>query len=102
MKNIGGADNILLMTPAISIDLLHSVCKAANIHIYSKNDYDFVATDGNFMGIHSAAGGMKTVPLPEKVKKAVDFFTGEVVAENTDKLEVMLQDDETKILQFEF
>lgn len=102
VKNIGGADNILLMTPGISIDLLHSICKAANIHIYSTNGYDFVATDGNFMGIHSAAGGVKRVPLPEKVKKAVDFFTGEVVARDTDKLEVMLQDDETKILQFEF
>ena len=54
------------------------------------------------MGIHSAVGGIKSIPLPEKVKKAVDFITGEVVAENTDKLEVVLQDDETKILQFEF
>lgn len=102
VKNIGGAENILLMTPGISTDLLHSVCKAANIHIYSTNGYDFVATDGNFMGIHSAAGGVKIVPLPEKVKKAVDFFTGEVVAENTDELKITLQDDETKILQFEF
>lgn len=102
VKNVNGAENIVLLTGDFSADLLRSICKEKNIHIYSGNGYDFVATDGNFMGIHSAVGGVKSIPLPEKVKKAVDFITGEVVAENTDKLEVVLQDDETKILQFEF
>ena len=102
VKNVGGADSVVVLTSDFSAELLRSICKAKNIHVYSDNGYDFVMTDGNFLGIHSAAGGAKVIPLPEKVKKAVDFITGEVVAENAKVLKIQLRDDETRIFKFEF
>ena len=102
VKEVNGSHSIVMFTPDFSAELLRSVCKARNIHIYAENGSDFVMTDGNFLGIHSAAGGKKRIPLPEKVKRAVDHFTGETVARNSNMLEVMLKDDQTRIFRLEF
>lgn len=102
VKKVGDSYSVVVLGPDFSGDLLRSVCKAKNIHIYSDNGYDFVATDGNFLSIHSAAGGRKRVPLPEKVKQAVDFFSGKVVARNTNVLDVVIRDDETLVLRLEY
>ena len=99
VKKVGNSYSLFCAAPQISPALLRSLCKARGVHVFVNNDWDFVATDGNFMSIHSAAGGKKTVALPEKVAKAVDWFTGRTAAENTDRLELTLRDDETVILR---
>jgi len=42
------------------------------------------------------------VNLPEKIVKAVDWFTGKVLAENTNTLKLRLRDDETVVLKLEY
>lgn len=99
VKKVGDSYSIYCAAPSISPELLRSICKAQKVHVYTDKSYDIVASDGNFLGIHSAAGGVKTVRLPEKVLRAVDWFTGEVLAENSDTLKINLRDDETVIMQ---
>jgi hypothetical protein len=99
VKKIGDSYSLFCAAPQLSPALLRSICKARGVHVFVDNDHDFVATDGNFLGLHSASGELKTVRLPEKVAKAVDHFTGRTVAENTDTLKIQLKDDETVILR---
>ncbi len=102
IKEYGGATSVFCGTSDFSAELLRSICNACNIHVFSQNGYDFVASDGNFLSIHSGAGGMKKIPLPEKVRRAVDHFTGEVVAVDADVLNIPLRDDETRVFRLEY
>jgi len=102
VKKVGDSYSVYCAAPDFSAGLLRSICRAKNIHCFVDNGYDFVATDGNFLSIHSGAGGVKTVKLPEKIVRAVDWFTGKVLAENTDELKIPLRDDETVVLKLEY
>ena len=66
------------------------------------NNYDFVATDGNYLSIHSGMSGKKSIALPEKVRKVYDVFKEKVIAENVDKIEVDIDDNETAIFKLEY
>lgn len=102
VKKVGDSYSVYCAAPDFSAGLLRSICRAKQVHCFVDNGYDFVATDGNFLSIHSGAGGMKTVNLPEKIVKAVDWFTGKVLAENTNTLKLRLRDDETVVLKLEY
>ena len=102
IKEYGGATSVFCGTSDFSAELLRSICQACKIHVFSQNGYDFVASEGNFLSIHSGVGGMKIIPLPEKVRRAVDHFTGEVVAADADVLNIPLRDDETRVFRLEY
>ena len=102
VKEYKGATSILCNTPDFSAALLRALCKAVKIHVFAENNSDFVASDGNYLSVHSAAGGEKVIPLPEKIRTATDIFTGETVAGDTDVLKVPLQDDETRVFKLDY
>ena len=64
--------------------LLRAIAREAGAHVYTESG-DSLYTDGQYLALHAASDGTKTVRLPD-VRRVVDAVTGELIAERTDTI----------------
>ena len=76
--------------------VLRGVARYAGVHIYDDAG-DVVYATRNLLAIHSAAGGTRSLSLPEKVEVMYDLFEDRLAAEDTNHFEVVLKPASTTL-----
>ncbi|MBE6398808.1 MAG: hypothetical protein E7041_01560 [Lentisphaerae bacterium] len=102
VKKVRGATGIYAALPAVPAQFVRNVYRAAGVHTYTDNEYDFVNTDGHYLSVHSGVGGEKIIRLPEKVARIINVHSGKVVAEHTDVLKFVLRANGTEIFLMQY
>ena len=98
-KNFGHYETVLGAVGNLTPALVREFCRSKGVHVYVDNDYDFVATEGNYLSVHSGAGGKKQVLLPEKIAGLRNVESGEVLPVNGKVAIIPLVDDETAVFE---
>ena len=65
----------------VPVPLLRNIAREAGAHVYIDGD-DSLYTDGQYLAVHTASDGTKTIQLPA-ARRVVDVIAGETIAENT-------------------
>ncbi|MBQ9804235.1 MAG: hypothetical protein IJW35_05255, partial [Lentisphaeria bacterium] len=102
VKKVRGATGIYAALPAVPAQFVRNVYRAAGVHTYTDNEYDFVNTDGHYLSVHSGVGGEKVIRLPEKVARIINVHSCKVVAEHTDVLKFKLRANGTEIFLMQY
>ncbi len=90
VKELGSWRSVFAPKPNLSANLLRNIAQEAGVHIYSSVEEPLWA-NSHFIAIHSAHSGKRTINLPRKVARVIELFSGEVVANNTDRFEVEVE-----------
>lgn len=84
----------------LDVDLLRNLCKAAGVHIYSESNNDVIYSNANYVALHSAVGGKKTIKL-DGTYAVYDEFSGKYVSYGTDTIEFDLLSNDTVLFRLE-
>jgi hypothetical protein len=97
IKEQDGYTSIYCGSKHISCDMVKEFARYAGCHIYSETD-DVVYANKNYVTVHAASSGVKTIHLPEK-RDVVDVYDGTVAATNADTFCVDLRRGETRMFR---
>ena len=98
VKKIGKGTSIYMAAPVPPSKMLTNIFREAGVHIYSETQ-DLINANERFVAFCNRSGeGDKTLRLPS-VSKIEDAFTGEVLAQRTNKLNFTAKDGETLIFK---
>lgn len=95
--DIGGARVVYCASVRASVALMRNVARAAAAHVYIESG-DSVYTDGQYLAVHAASDGDKTVVLPRPTRIA-DIRSGEVLEEYADRVTRTMKRGETWFLE---
>lgn len=84
----------------LDVDLLRNLCKAAGVHIYSESNNDVIYSNANYVALHSAVGGKKTIKL-DGTYAVYDEFAGKYVSYGTDTIEFTHVSNDTVLFRLE-
>ncbi len=79
--------------------LMRNLARAAGVHVWLDTD-DALYTDGQYVGIHAATEGTKTLTLPGRFH-VLDAITGQHVASNGRTVSLPMRRAETVLLRLE-
>jgi hypothetical protein len=96
-KDVRGAHVAYCASVNVPADLLRNIARAAGVHVYIASG-DSVYTDGQYLAVHAASDGEKTVTLPE-ARRIVDVRSGEVLARHADRVKRTMKLGETLFLE---
>lgn len=82
-KKTGGAKDVFWGGNVMPIAMFRKYAQEAGVHIYCDSD-DVLFAGFGYITFHAAFPGKKVIRLPEK-STVRDLFSGEVLAENTDR-----------------
>lgn len=93
----GGWTAIYSGVSVLPVSWYREIARYAGVHIYEESGATFYAS-ASFLTVSVDKGGLQTItlPHPQQVRNA---FTGEVLAENTARVELALGDKESVVLQ---
>jgi hypothetical protein len=97
VKEQDGYTGIYCGSKYLSCDVIKEIARFAGCHIYSETD-DVVYVNPNYITIHAASSGTKTICLPEK-RTVMDAYNGTLYGENADMFRVELLKGETKMFR---
>jgi hypothetical protein len=83
-----GARVILCLTPVVPAAILRNAARMAGCHIWLDSD-DIVYAGEPFIGLHTAAAGVKKVRLPAE-RAVVDVFAGRMISPGCKEFSVRL------------
>ncbi len=86
--------SIYSAAPNLPAPILRGICRYAGVHLYSEQGDVLYATP-QLLAVHSQAGGKRVYKLPHPVEVVHELFDDQIVAENTDTIEVNLSPSST-------
>jgi hypothetical protein len=95
-KTVDGVPTLYCAAPAVAPELLRELARSAGAHIYCETG-DGIYTDGEYLAIHTAKSGDKTLCLPVP-RRWTDVVTGQCLAESTDALTRFMNQGETLLV----
>ncbi len=98
MKDMGDWTSIYAATPCLSTDVYRNILKMADIHAYSENKSDIIWTNSAYVGVHSAASGMKKIYLPDNYA-VYDVFEEKYISMNTNVIEYYNKVNDTHLFR---
>ena len=101
VKDMGGWTSVFVGSKVVPSDLIRNIARATGVHIYNDAN-DVLYANNDFVAIHPAEEGQRTIRLPRAAKKVIEVFDGAVVAENADRFTVTLEFATTKVYRTEF
>jgi len=100
VKDMGSWTSIFVGSKAIASDLIRNVARAHGVHVYNDANDVFYANN-DFVAIHPAEEGPRTIRLPKRARKVTEVFDKTLVAEDADKFTVDLPFGTTKLYRTE-
>ena len=97
IKEQDGYTSIYCGSKYLSCDAIKEFARYAGCHIYSETD-DVLYANKNYITIHAATSGNKTIRLPEK-RDVVDAYDGTRIASGTDSFRVEMLKGETRMFR---
>ena len=97
IKEQDGYTSIYCGSKILSCNAIKEFARFAGCHIYSETD-DVVYANRNYVTIHGAFSGTKTIRLPEK-RDVVDAYEGTLIATDTDTFCVDMLRGETRMFR---
>jgi len=94
-KAINGWTSVCCSAPHLRDNLIRQLARHAGCHVYLDTP-DPVFVDGDFVCIHAASDGSKTLTLPRQAD-VIDALTDQVVASNTLRLSIPMRRDESRL-----
>ena len=82
--------------PNLPASLLREIARWAGVHIYSDAG-DVLYANKSLVGVHTLAGGARTIKLPRTAAAVVDVFSGKTIARDTAGIEVVLEPRSTSL-----
>jgi hypothetical protein len=79
--------------------LIRSLARSAGVHVWLESD-DALYTDGQFLGVHAAADGEKTIRLPRK-SKVLDAISGQPRTADGQTIRLQMKRAETVLLKLD-
>lgn len=98
LKNMGDWTSIYCMTPQLSTELYRNLLKFAGSHIYSDDRSDIIWSNSAYVGVHSVAGGQKTIYLPDHYA-VYDVFEDKCVSMDTDVIEYVNKPNDSHLFR---
>ena len=86
--------------PNLPAPVLRGIARAAGVHIYSDAG-DVLYANRSLVGVHSPAGGKRTIRLPRRARAVIDLFTGEIVGRDTAEIGLTLPPRSTSLFRIE-
>jgi len=77
---------------------VRALAQAAGVFFYADEQMP-VAANARYLAVHVKGGGRKVLRLRSKCAKVVDAFSGQTLAENTDRFEVDLASPDTRLFE---
>lgn len=101
-RDFGSWKSVYSAAPIMPAALLRNVARYAGVHLYVPPGVVCNA-NGPFLLIHQGYGGLNPLPvqLPVVATRITDLYTGEIVAENTDTLQLPADTARTWLLRIE-
>lgn len=96
-KDLGKRKSVYSSAPMLHPNLLRNILENAGVHIYSKGN-DLIYANDTYVACSAYEAGNRLVMLPQKAT-VKDALTGDVVAENTDRITFEAQQYETRIFK---
>jgi len=93
-----GWRSVYIASPAAPAEFLRRLAREAGVWLYEESG-DTIMGGGDFLGIHAASDGRKSLLLPEKAA-ALDVMTGAAIPSN-DRLEFPMKRGETRMFWLE-
>ena len=105
MKDFGTWKSVFLGTPGILyVPVLRGLANLAGVHLYPPASLwpsydDGIAASKDFLALHAAGDGIRTLVFPETQAEIRDVFTGQVLATNTDTVSLPVSFANTYLLR---
>ena len=80
--------------------MIHSYLLKAGYDLYLDTDDVFYANK-RFIAVHATCEGRKEICLPKTVRRVTDAYSDELVAENTNKVDLDISFGHTRMLRLE-
>ena len=102
IKDHGNYRTVYLGLPVWTPELLRGLALLGKVHVYSKDAPTYVLRAGNgHILLHSANAVTANLKLPRKAARIVDVVTGNVVASDTDSVQVPVAKRNSRYLRIE-
>jgi len=101
VKDMGEWASVFVGSKVIASDLLRNIARSHGVHIYNDAN-DVLYANNDFLAIHPAEEGERTIRLPRAAKKVTEVFDNKVVAKKTATFTVNLEYCRTKLYRTEF
>ena len=89
VKEFPAWKSVYSAAPNLPAPVLRGLARYAGVHIYNEAG-DVIYATPDLLAVHTAAGGERTLALPEKVEMVYDLFSRAPVAEDTAQFQVTL------------
>lgn len=99
VKRMDGWTSVYSGAMQLPQGLMRNLAREAGVHIWLATD-DALYTDGQYVGVHAATAGTKTVALPGRFK-VVNAITGQPVPGDGSTVTVSMKQAETVLLRLE-
>ncbi|MCL4193542.1 MAG: hypothetical protein KJZ87_17530, partial [Thermoguttaceae bacterium] len=99
VKKAAGWTSIYSSAMPLAPGLMRNIARSAGVHVWLESD-DALYTDGQFAGIHAAAGGAKTLHLPGDYD-VFEAVSGKRLATCVREVSVPMKRAETVVLRLE-
>jgi hypothetical protein len=93
-KIVDGVPVVYCAPVAMPIPLWRNIARECGAHIWLDSG-DGIYTDGQYLAIHAAADGTKTVRVPGPPRSVENLVTGEKLAESTNAITLEMKMGET-------
>jgi len=100
-KELPAWRSVYSAAPNLPADVLRAIARWAGVHIYS-DDGDVFYANRSFLGVHTLAGGERTIRLPRRVPGVADLLAGKVIARDTAEIRVVLEPRSTALYRIAF
>ena len=98
VKAMGDWISVYSAAPCLDVQLLRNLMKFAGCHSYSDNPADIIYSSSNYVALHSAAAGEKTIQLPGNFS-VYDVFQEKFISMNTNQINYYHQENDTHIFR---
>ena len=98
IRDMDGWTSVYSAAPCLDVALLRNLMKLAGCHCYSENSGDIVYTSQNYVSLHSATAGNKTIQLPGNYS-VYDVFAGEFLSMDTNQITYYHEANDTHIFR---
>jgi hypothetical protein len=96
LKTFPSWNSLYSAAPNLPAPVLRGVARFAGVHIYSGAG-DVLQASRHLLGIHTVAGGKRTLRLPRQVEVVHDLFEDRTVGQNAAEFTVVLPPSSTSL-----
>jgi len=96
VREFPGWRSVYIAVPNIPAQILRSIARYSNVHIYSEEG-DVLEASRNLLCVHTISGGERKFSLPEEVEVIYDLFGKTIIGRNTSQFTVTLPASSTAL-----